>query len=63
MPVILATDALVFLLIGLAVAFGYVAHGKEHLREPWRRIARSRTGMGALVVLGGFGVVYLLSLF
>ncbi len=60
MPVILATDALVFLLIGLGAAFGYVAHSREHLREPWRRIARSRVGMGALVVLGGFVIIGIL---
>jgi len=60
MPVILATDALVFLLIALGVVFGYIARGKEHLREPWSRIARSPVGMGALVVLSAFVVIGIL---
>ena len=60
MPVILATDALVFLLIALGLVFGYIARGKEHLREPWSRIARSPVGMGALVVLGAFVVIGIL---
>ncbi len=53
-PVVLWTDALIFLLLFLTVLFIHIARGREHLREPWRRVARSRTGMGAAVVLGVF---------
>lgn len=56
-PVVLWTDALVFLLLVLAVAFALYARRHEHLRAPWQRVARSRTGMIALVVLGFYVVV------
>ncbi len=52
--VVLWTDALIFLLLFLTALFVHIARGREHLREPWRRVARSRTGMGAAVVLGVF---------
>jgi peptide/nickel transport system permease protein len=50
-PVLLATDALVFVLVVLALAFARYASRREHLRAPWRQVARSKVGMGALVVL------------
>jgi len=50
-PVILATDALIFLLLGLSGGFAWYARRHAHLRAPWRRVARSRTAMGALVVI------------
>ncbi len=50
-PVVLWTDALIFLLFLLTLAFGIYASRKEHLRAPWRRVLRSRVGMGTLVVL------------
>jgi peptide/nickel transport system permease protein len=50
-PVILWTDALVFILI--AVVFGFVlyARNKEHLRAPWREVVRSRMAVASLIVL------------
>ncbi len=60
MPVIFITDALIFLLLGLALAFSWLARSREHLRAPWRRVARSRVGMGALVVLGAYVLIGLL---
>jgi peptide/nickel transport system permease protein len=60
LPVILITDALIFLLLVLAVGFGVYASRHEHLREPWRRVARSRAGVAALVILGFYVVVGLL---
>jgi len=51
MPVILVTDALIFMLVALGVGFGLYAARHEHLREPWRQVARSRVGAAALVVL------------
>ena len=49
--VILWTDALIFLLITLAVAFGVYASRKAHLRRPWGLVVRSRVGVGTMVVL------------
>ncbi len=51
MPALLTTDLLIWLLVLLGVLFGRHAARHEHLREPWRRVARSRVGMGSLVVL------------
>ena len=59
-PVLLTTDALIFLLIALAVGFGLHAARHEHLRGPWRRVARSRVGVVALVVIGFYLVIGLL---
>jgi len=60
MPVVLITDALIFLLLALGVGFGLYAARHAHLREPWGRVARSRIGAAALVVLGFYIVVGLL---
>jgi peptide/nickel transport system permease protein len=60
MPVVLWTDALLFLLIVTALGFGLYAARHEHLRAPWRRVARSRLGTGALVVLAAYLFVALL---
>ncbi len=58
--VILWTDALIFLLLLLVAGFTLYARGKEHLRAPWKVVARSRVGMGALVVLSVYVVIGLL---
>lgn len=60
MPVVLWTDALVFLLIGLGVGFALYARRHEHLRAPWRRVLRSSVGIASLVVLSGYVLVGLL---
>ena len=60
MPVLLLTDALIYLLLALAVGFGIYASRHEHLRAPWRRVLRSRVGMASLVVLGFYVVIGLL---
>ena len=60
MPVILWTDALIFLLLALVLSFGWYASRHEHLRAPWRQVGRSKTAMGALVVLGFYVLVGLL---
>ncbi|MEA3639877.1 MAG: ABC transporter permease [Lamprobacter sp.] len=51
MPVILITDALIFLLILVGVGFGLYAARHEHLRGPWRQVGRSPVGVAALVVI------------
>ncbi len=60
MPVVLLTDALIYLLLALAVGFGLYAARHEHLRAPWRRVARSRIGVASLVVLGFYVAIGLL---
>ncbi len=59
-PVVLWTDALVFLLLALVLGFGLYAARHEHLRAPWRRVVRSRVGVATLVVLMAYAVVGLL---
>lgn len=58
--VILWTDGLIFLLLLFALAFGIYASRREHLRGPWRQVARSRVGVSTLVVLAFYVVVGLL---
>ena len=60
MPVMLWTDALVYLLLAAAVAFAAYVRRHEHLLAPWRRVARSASGMTALTVLVFFLAVGLL---
>ncbi|MCC7413270.1 MAG: ABC transporter permease [Gammaproteobacteria bacterium] len=60
MPVVLVTDALIFLLVALVIAFALYTRRHEHLRAPWARVARSRLGMAAAVVLAWFVVIGLL---
>jgi peptide/nickel transport system permease protein len=50
-PVILWTDALIYLLVAVAVAFILYARGKEPLREPWRQVGRNAMAMASLIVL------------
>jgi peptide/nickel transport system permease protein len=59
-PVILWTDALVFLLVFLMSAFIWYMRGNEHLLAPWRRVGHSASGMSALTVLVFFIIVGLL---
>lgn len=59
-PVILWTDALIYLLLGLTAAMVWHTRRHEHLAAPWRRVARSRTGQAAMVVLLFYVVVGLL---
>jgi len=60
MPVILWTDALVFLLVGVVLVFALYARNKEHLRAPWRQVIRSRMAVASLVVLSAYTVTGLL---
>jgi peptide/nickel transport system permease protein len=53
-PVILWTDALIFLLLTVVIVFGIYARGKPHLRAPWAQVLRSRIAAGSLVILLAF---------
>ena len=59
-PVLLWTDALVFLLVAVVIAFSWYARGKEYLRAPWRKVFTSRTGLVAVVVIAVYAAVALL---
>jgi peptide/nickel transport system permease protein len=60
LPVILWTDALVFLLLVVSIAFAAYTLRHEHLRTPWRRVGQSPAAMSSLVVLAGFVLLGLL---
>jgi peptide/nickel transport system permease protein len=60
MPVILATDALIFLLLAVSLGYGIYASQHEHLRAPWRSVARSKVGVGALVIIACYVLIGLL---
>jgi peptide/nickel transport system permease protein len=60
MPVILYTDALIFLLIAVCIASAWYIRRRPHLALPWRRVAKSSTAMVSLLVLGLFLAVGLL---
>ncbi len=55
--VILRTDALIFVLLAVAVTFGFYTARHEHLRGPWRQVRRNPLAMAALVVLGAYVMV------
>lgn len=59
-PVILWTDALIYLLLVLAAGMVWYTRRYEHLLQPWRRVAGSRTGQAAMVVLSLYVVIGLL---
>ncbi len=50
-PVILWTDALVYILLGLVAGMVWYTRRHEHLLMPWRRVTGSRTGQATMVVL------------
>jgi peptide/nickel transport system permease protein len=55
MPVILATDILIWLLVCAAAGFAWYCSTRPHLAAPWRKVFRSR----AAVASGTFLVLYL----
>jgi peptide/nickel transport system permease protein len=60
MPVILWTDALIFLLTAVVIVFVIYARSKPHLRAPWYRVFTGRIAAGSVVVLLAFVVTGLL---
>lgn len=45
------SDGLVYLLVAMLSGFVWYTRGREHLRRPWRKIARDRAAMVSLVLL------------
>ncbi|MGB5833657.1 MAG: ABC transporter permease [Thiohalocapsa sp.] len=60
MPVLLTTDALIFVLIAVALGFGVYAARHEYLRGPWRSVGRSKVGVAALVIISFYLFIGLL---
>ena len=60
MPVILWSDALVFLLLAACITSAWFIRQREHLLLPWRRVAQSSVAMVSLLVLSLFIAVGLL---
>ena len=59
-PVILWTDALLFILSALVAVFIFYARTKPHIRGPWQRVFRGRLAAASLVVLIAFIIIGLL---
>ncbi len=53
-PVFLWTDVLIYILLAVVVGFGFYAARHEHLRMPWRQVARRPMAMAAAVVLAAY---------
>jgi peptide/nickel transport system permease protein len=60
MPVLLATDALVWLLVAAVAAFAWYSARRPHLAAPWARVFRSRAAVASSVVLAAFVLAGLL---
>ncbi len=60
MPVIFITDAFIFLLLAMVIGFVFYARRHEHLRAPWREVAKRPLAMSAAVVLLVYIVIGLL---
>ncbi len=58
--IVLWTDALIFLLIAVAVILFLSLHKKEHFTRPWKKVTQSRVGMASLVFLTFFMLIGLL---
>lgn len=60
MPVVLWTDAMIFLLLAIFLAGAWYIRKWPHLMLPWQRIAKSSMGMVSLLILSLFILVGLL---
>lgn len=60
MPIVLPTDALIWLLVLVAAAFAAYSRRRAHLAAPWARVFRSRIAVASAVVLACFLAVGLL---
>ena len=59
-PVILTTDALIFVLLAVVAVSAWYIGRHEHLLAPWKKVAHSRSGMIAAVIMLAFVSVGLL---
>jgi peptide/nickel transport system permease protein len=56
-PVVLATDALLWLLVAAVVAYALYCRRRPHLAAPWKRVFQSKAAVVSAVVLGCYLVV------
>jgi peptide/nickel transport system permease protein len=56
-PVILATDALLWLLVAAVVVYGLYCRRRPHLAAPWKRVFQSKAAVVSGVVLGCYLLV------
>lgn len=56
-PVVLWTDALIFVLVAAALLLAWYGRRNRLLRAAWTRVGESRAGMASAVVLGVFVVI------
>jgi peptide/nickel transport system permease protein len=61
--IVLWTDALIYVLIFAMLGLAFYMRGKEHIKRPLQKIARSKIGMVSLVVLLFFMLIGLLDSF
>ncbi len=59
-PVVLRTDALLFVLIGMVVAFALYARRRPHLWAPWQAVLRRPLGAATLLVLAVYVAIAVL---
>ena len=59
-PVILTTDALIFVLFAVVAVSAWYISRHQHLLAPWKKVTRNRSGMIAAVILIAFVTVGLL---
>jgi peptide/nickel transport system permease protein len=59
-PVVLATDFLVWLLVLAVASFAWYSRRRAHLAAPWARVFRSRTAVASAVVLACYILLGLL---
>lgn len=55
--VLLWTDALIFLLLAIVLVTVWITLRHEHLRAPWRQVAKSKTALSSLVVLSVYVLI------
>ena len=60
LPKVLTTDFLVYLLLAAIIGFAIYTSRHEHLRVPWRQVARRPMAMAALVILLAYVAVGLM---
>ena len=63
MPVFLATDVLVWLLVAAVAGFALYCRRRAHLAAPWARVFRSRAAVASAVLLAAFLLIGLLDSF
>ncbi|MFN0160815.1 MAG: ABC transporter permease [Burkholderiales bacterium] len=56
-PVILWSDALLFILIAISIWYAHTAARHAHLRAPWARVRKSAAGLAAATVLVPFVLI------